>query len=148
MGGGPTLLFLHVSGFHVGCGVFLLHPQVRRFIPVFFMKILLPDLGGHNQGRESEERRCFGGKRPLLLPPRQLRLRGSERRRQVPLVVVLLVLLVVAAVRLAEEDSFTWPEHLSVRVLRLQLMRLEAPVLGGMSVMMEPRFFRVILASF
>lgn len=126
--------------FHVGCGVFLLDPQIQSFIPVFVMKILVPDLDGF-EGRESEERRCFRGNHPLLLPLRQLWLRGSESRRQVTLVVV-------AAVLLAEEDGFTCTEVLSFRVLRLQLMRLEAPVLGGMLVMMELRFFRIILASF
>lgn len=111
---------------------------------MFVMKFLAPDLDGF-EGRESEERRCFGGNRPLLLPLHQLRLRGSESRRQVTLLVVLVV---VAAVLLAEEDRFTCTEVLSFRVLRLQLMRLEAPMLGGTLVMMELRFFHIILASF
>lgn len=128
--------------FHVGCGVFFLDPQIQSFIPVFVLKIRVPDLDAF-EGRESEERRCFGGNRPLLLPLHQRRLRGSESGRRVPLVVV-----VVAAVLLAEEDGFTGTEVVSFGGLRLQLMRLEAPVLGGTLVMMELRFFRTILASF
>lgn len=124
--------------FHIAYGVFFLDPQIQSLISVLAVKILVPDLDGL-EGRESEERRCFGGNHPLLLPLQQLRLRGSESRRQVTLVVL------VAAVLLAEEDRFTCTE---VLIFRFLLMRLEAPVFGGILVVMELRFFRIILTSF
>lgn len=131
--------------FHVGFGVFLLDSQIQSCIPLFVVGILVLDLGRF-EGRESEERRCFGRNRPLLL--RLQPLRGSGSRLQVTLVValVLLVVLVVVAVLLAEEDGFTCNEVVSS--VGLQLMRREAPGLGGLLVVMELRFFRIFLASF
>lgn len=131
---------------HVGFGVFLLDSQIQSFIPVFVVAILAPDLD-RLKGRESEARRCFRGSRPplLRLRLRLLRLRGSETRL---LATLLVAAVVVVAVLLAEEDGFTCNEVVSLVALQLQLMRLEAPVLGGMLVVMELRPFRLLLASF
>lgn len=133
--------------FHVGFGVLLLDSQSQSFIPLLVVGILVLVLDlDRFEGREREERRCFRGNRPPLLRLQQQQggLRGAESRLQAALVVV----VVVVAGLLAEEDRFTCHEVGSLVVLQLQLMPLEAPVLGGLLVVMELRFFRIFLASF
>lgn len=152
-----TLLFLHFDVFHIGLSVFLFGLQLLLLLPVFLLEVLRR-LGLHRlEGRGSEECRWLRGHRSLLLRSlrhlprlwlgrRRWRRLGALLRnvgeRMVVMVMVVVIVMVVVAVLVAVQDMFARAEVVWGFGVRLQLMRLEAPVLW---LVMELHFLRVFL---